>query len=134
MGPIGSKVKGTNNFSNVCLFVCLFPYSSQVLSMSYLRLCVCMCVSYLSSSPQSSYCYVVKVKFTSTQIIVRRYIFSRCGPYLFDIEAVKSSHCGSQFYPCFLTTLCHFFFFFCCYMSSGKHVRAIFTPVNPTFI
>ena len=33
-------------------------FFSFPLCMSYLRLCVCMCVSYLSSSPQSSYCYV----------------------------------------------------------------------------
>ena len=49
MGPIGSKVikvKGQIYVSSV----------GHV--MSYLRLCVfvCMCVSYLSSSPQSSYC------------------------------------------------------------------------------
>ena len=36
-------------------FVIFFSFP---LCMSYLRLCVCMCVSYLSSSPQSSYCYV----------------------------------------------------------------------------
>ena len=50
MGPIGSKVievKGQ-----------IYVFLSVGNVMSYLRLCVsvCMCVSYLSSSPQSSYC------------------------------------------------------------------------------
>ena len=51
----GSFLKGQGHRgqrSNLSFFFS-FP-----LCMSYLRLCVCMCVSYLSSSPQSSYCCV----------------------------------------------------------------------------